>query len=63
MSRFNHILTNTPTASTFTPQSKIIGLFPFNALVDPNTTDVHSGKIDFLESAIAGLRILAEHNY
>jgi len=60
MSRFSHILT-TPNAGT--TQSKIIGLFPFNALVDPSTTDVYSGKIDFLESAIAGLRLLAEENY
>jgi len=64
MSRFRHILTSPTTSinTTVTP-SKIIGLFPFNALVDPNTTDVHSGKIDFLESAMAGLKLLAEQNY
>ena len=63
MSRFSHILTTPSTTIVSKAPSKIIGLFPFNALVDANTTDVHSGKIDFLESAIAGLKLLAEQNY
>lgn len=68
MNRFNHLLNNTETSvitidSTDGDTPKIIGLFPFNALINPETTNPHAGKIDFLPSAITALKKLAEKNY
>lgn len=60
MSRFKHLLT-TPAVSSITG-SKIIGVFPFNALIDPTNTDVHAGRIDFLESSIEGLKLIGKKN-
>ena len=60
MSRFKHLLT-TPAEFSNT-ESKIIGVFPFNALIDPAKTDVHSGRIEFLESGIEGLKLLGKKN-
>ena len=59
MSRYSFVLNNTGSPKT----KKIIGLFPFNAIVDPNTTNVHLGKLDFLTSAVDGLEKLAKKNY
>jgi hypothetical protein len=59
MSRFKHLL-DTPILTT---TNNIVGIFPFNTLIDPKVTDVHSGRIEFLESAIEGLTSLANKNY
>jgi histidinol phosphatase-like enzyme len=58
MSRYSYALDTVSSTS-----NKIIGLFPFNAIVDPNTTNVHEGKIDFLTSAVEGLEKLAAKKY
>ena len=59
MSRFKHLL-DTPILTT---TGNTVGIFPFNTLIDPKITDVHSGKIEFIESAIDGLKVLANKNY
>lgn len=61
MSRYSHVLTKI--ASSISPSNKIIGIFPFNTLVDDTTTNVHNGQINFLNSGIEGLKALAEKNY
>lgn len=59
MSRFKYLLEK----KTELVESKIVGIFPFNALIDPKVTDIHSGRIEFLETAMQGLKLLSEKNY
>lgn len=61
MSRFKYLLESA--TSTDVKNSKYFGLFPFNSLVDKNASDIHSGKLEFLESAVEGLKLLASKNY
>lgn len=60
MSRFKYLLDVKPIAQA---GSKTIGIFPFNSLVDPDKTDIYSGAMAFHESAVQGLKLLAEKNY
>lgn len=59
MSRFSYLLEKKFELT----ESKIIGVFPFNALIDPRVTDVHNGRIEFLDSAMQGLKFLSEKKY
>ena len=59
MSRYKHLLENL----TISTESKVFGLFPFNSIIDPTKTDVHSGRLDFDTNAIEGIKLLASKGY
>ena len=59
MSRYKHILDNL----VISTEDKTFGLFPFNSIINISLTDVYSGKIEFDQSAIDGLKILASKGY
>ena len=63
MSRYNYVLTTNKVVSDEYTPNKIIGIFPFNMLIDEDGTNVHNGQINFLNSGIEGLRTLAEKKY
>lgn len=63
MSRFKHLVIQETTTTETSDTPKLVGLFPFNTLVDPKTSDIHAGKIDFLVSGGEALRELARKNY
>jgi len=44
-------------------QKKIIGIFPFNTLIDKKSSNVYVGNLNFLESAIDGLKLLSKNNF
>lgn len=62
MNRYSYALNAIPQTESKSPP-KLIGLFPFDALIEPASTNIFKGQIDFLQSAIEGLKILAEKNY
>ena len=60
MSRYRYILETAVANNTNTSLPNLIGIFPFNTLIDKEKTNVQQGKIEFLETAISGLKILGE---
>lgn len=62
MNRYSYVL-NSVNEAIQNQSIKTVGLFPFNALIDPANTDIFNGKIDFLQSALEALKILADKNY
>jgi len=61
MSRFKYLLDKNE--NTNLDEVKLVGLFPFNTLVDVNSTDPSIGKLGFLDTALASLEVLARKNY
>ncbi len=59
MSRYQHLLESI----SINGGNKTFGLFPFNSIIDPNLTDIHSGKIEFDQVAVEGLKKLAGKGY
>lgn len=41
---------------------KLVGVFPFNSLVDMDKSDLSNGKMEFYETAVKGLTKLAQSN-
>ena len=61
MSRFKYILDKNE--NTDTGEKKLVGIFPFNTMIDIDSTDVSKGQLGFLDVALDGLKLLAEKNY
>jgi len=61
MSRFKYLLDETK--SDDFSEVKLIGLFPFNTLIDSSATDLSIGKLGFLDDALAGLTAMSKKNY
>lgn len=59
MNRYKHLLAQ----PQFKLDSKIIGIFPFDTLINSKDSDVHTGNLSFIESAIDGLKLLASKQY
>lgn len=59
MSRYKHLLDQISVST----KGKVFGLFPFNSIVNTSLTDVYSGKIEFDEASIEGLKKLASKGY
>ena len=57
MSRYQYILNSISLNSTL---PKMIGIFPFNALVDAASSNIHQGKLEFFEEAVDGLKLLGQ---
>jgi histidinol phosphatase-like enzyme len=60
MSRYKTLLNSNDNGST---PKKIVGIFPFNCLVNADSTDVTNGRLDFLESALKALQDLGKKKY
>lgn len=58
MSRFRYVLEQPIVDSPL----KLFGLFPFGSVIDSNSFDFKSGKLDFHNSAIEALKILGGKN-
>lgn len=55
MSRYSYVL-----QSITNKKKSLIGIFPFNALIDFENSSLSGGKLEFYESAIEGLKLLAQ---
>jgi histidinol phosphatase-like enzyme len=60
MSRFKYLL---DLPKSYQSTEKLIGLFPFDTLVNKHSLDIRNGKLDFQNSSIEGLKILAQKGY
>jgi HAD superfamily hydrolase (TIGR01662 family) len=61
MSRFKYLLEQNTDITV--PGGKLIGIFPFNTLIDTDSGDVSKGQLGFLDIALSGLQVLAKKNY